>query len=793
MAGPKTNFTGSIKFLERFHPDRLWVMTAVQPDRKGIETRTFDASMSEDLVEWLKGYEDRNIYFSVNEPIGPLAKKSEKTDIKAAHWLHVDLDPRVGENLEVERTRILAVLQEPPEEVPVPTVIVFSGGGYQGFWRLDAPVPIDGSIEKAEQFERYNIQLEIVLGGDSCFNVDRIMRLPGTVNRPNRKKREKGRTEELAKMITGSGKTYSLDDFTPAAEVQNNSQQFNSTTVQVSGNIKRLGSVDDLPAGVPDMAKVVIVQGIDPDNPAKWPSRSEALFWICCELVRAGCDDDTIFSVITDPDFLISESVLEKKSNAAKYALHNIQNAREDAIDPWLRKLNDSYAVIGDLGGKCRIISERDDIIDGVRRKQTNSMSFADFRNFWCNKFIEIGYDNKKEQPIFMPVGKWWVNHQARREYNTLIFAPGHDIPGAYNLWKGFAFDARPGDCNLYLDHVRKNICGDDDEAYTYLLGWMATAVQHPDRPGHAAVVLRGRMGTGKGRFAYNFGTLFGRHFLPIRDPNHLFGTFNAHLRDCVILFADEAFASGNIRHENMLNSLITEETVMVEAKGYDAEAAQNYVHLIMASNEDWIVPARADDRRFFVLDVSDERRRDIEYFKAMQDQLEAGGFEALLHYLMSYDLSEFSIQNIPQTSALHDQKINTLSSEEEWWFAKLKSGRLMENKDGWPSEIFSTEFYYDFISYHATWKLKARSSPHKLGKFLRKIFPVDWVHRTQLSGEHHVMQVNGIGIEVQRPYVNQIPSLDYCRESWQKNYGGPKTWDEVDIRNDIKRLYDQE
>jgi hypothetical protein len=35
-----------------------------------------------------------------------------------------------------------------------------------------------------------------------------------------------------------------------------------------------------------------------------------------------------------------------------------------------------------------------------------------------------------------------------------------------------------------------------------------------------------------------------------------------------------------------------------------------------MASNNDWVIPAGPDARRFFVLNVSDARKQDFSYFE---------------------------------------------------------------------------------------------------------------------------------------------------------------------------------
>ena len=52
---------------------------------------------------------------------------------------------------------------------------------------------------------------------------------------------------------------------------------------------------------------------------------------------------------------------------------------------------------------------------------------------------------------------------------------------------------------------------------------------------------------------------ILGQHALHISNSKHLVGNFNAHLRDCVLLFADEAFYAGDKAHVGVLNSLITE------------------------------------------------------------------------------------------------------------------------------------------------------------------------------------------------------------------------------------------
>jgi len=772
------NYNASIEFLQKWCPDGPWVLTAITLDKKSIDTQTF--TNAEEVKKWLEQYgKNRNIYFSVNPTIHPVNKKPMREDVKSLDWLHVDIDPRVGEDIDEERKRALHILQNPPNNIPAPTVIVFSGGGYQGFWKLLEPKEINGEEALFEDAKRYNQALELAFGADNCHNVDRIMRLPGTINRPDAKKKKKGRTEALAELIEWhDDRIYQLSTFTPAPAVQTEQKGFGNTKrIHVSGNIPRIDDVNDLSEKVSDLCKVVIVQGTDPDNINRFPSRSEALFFVCCELVRADVDNDTIYSIITDPDFQISSSVLDKGRNAEGYALRQIERAREDAIDPNLRELNEQYAVVV-MGGKSRVIYEDWDEI--LERMRLVKMTFEDFRNQYMHKRIQIGTD-AQGNPRFMPLGRWWLEHEQRRQYKKIIFAPGRETPEAYNMWRGFAVDPIAGDKHkLLLEHIMENVCGKEKTLYEYVLGWMARAVQFPDQPGQTALVLRGDQGVGKGFLARTFGRLFGRHFIHVSNAQHLTGNFNAHLRDCVVLFADEAFYAGDRRHASTLKTLVTEDSIMVEPKGVDTEMVANCLHIIMASNEDWVVPAGINERRFCVLDVGDKHIQDATYFGRIAAAMKGGGYSNLLYDLMTFNLEGFDVRNLPKTKALQDQKIHSFDPVHDWWYNKLLNGKLLIEHEGWQGEVLVEALTADFVEYIRQFNmLSRRGSATKLGHFLRLACPDGDLKRWQSRDSAQLGD-----LIIQRPYYYTFPPLDELREHWDSKFGGPYDWPQPEIRN---------
>ena len=774
------NTKAALAFLQEAQPGGPWALTSIEPDRKGIQTKTFCPSQLSDMEQWIEGFNGkRNLYFHVNKVGRPISKKAEREDIEEMRYLHVDLDPRAGEDFTKERERILERLNNPPEGLPVPTYIIDSGGGYQGLWLLEEPVHIGGDIAKAEEAKRYNQQLELTFGADHCHNIDRLLRLPGTINVPDSKKKAKGRVEALASLVGGTGETVGLSLFRPAPLVQaSGAGGFSGGTVQVSGNVERLASVDELPQNVPDWVKVLIVQGEDPDNPGKYASRSEAVFAVCCELIRCSVDPNVIFAVLTDPDFAISSSILEKKSAAERYALRQIERAKEHAINPALREMNEKHAVIADVGGKCVVVTEAFDPV--LHRPNLSRQGFDHFRNRYMHQQVQVGQD-KDGNPVYKSKGAWWLAHPQRRQYENIVFAPGQEVPGSYNLWRGFSVEAQAGECPLFLSLVKDIICNGEEGLNDYVLNWMARAVQQPATNGQVAIVLRSGEGTGKGTFAKEFGKLFGSHFIQVSNSTHLVGNFNAHLRDCVVLFADEAFFAGDKKHESVLKTLITEETIPYERKGVDVEVGPNYTHVIMASNDQWVVPAGTDARRYLVLDVAEVKKQKGDYFKAIRDEMNSGGRAALLHFLLTRDISGFDVGAVPKTKGLMDQKLFTMSPEEEWWHNKLEDGRLLPEHVRWEREVQKDELFADYVIHMQRTGIMRRATPTSLRSFLMRVLPAPYPIQTQRWADVQVKGPKGTMNVRRRPYFFEMPPLEDARDIWTDRLGGEYSWSKIE------------
>ena len=192
------NLSDPIEFLRRYSPDGPWVLSTFSPDTRGAG---FLPSSAADAAAWVQQWNNkRDVYFLLGMPQGKPMGQPKKEAMLGTAWLWVDLDPRAGEDLQQERKRILASLTDAlPLGIPAPTCIVDSGRGFWAFWQLSEPC-LDPTLA-----ERHNQQLANLFGanGDKCWNINRVGRLPGTVNM---------KTGNRARVVSYNGARYSLAD-----------------------------------------------------------------------------------------------------------------------------------------------------------------------------------------------------------------------------------------------------------------------------------------------------------------------------------------------------------------------------------------------------------------------------------------------------------------------------------------------------------------------------------------------------------------------------------------------------
>ncbi|UPJ97430.1 virulence-associated E family protein [Bradyrhizobium sp. 172] len=262
----------AVDFLERLRPGGPWVVTAIVPDGKTL-TNTFAANEGEALRSLIRSrnIEGRNIYYTANPVRKATMKKPSKEDIIAGEFLHVDADPDEGESSEAFKVRFIPILKA---LAPTATAIVDSGNGFQILYRLTEPVQDVRALESANR-----ALLELLGAPKGTHNIDRLLRLPGTINWPNKKKLKAGRTACLSSLVEFNTISYTLSDFPAPLEKQTEKQTRRSNTTK-------------MPRGLVTMLHV---SGAGP-----YQSRSELFFAFIANALRAELDKNTIIVACLD-------------------------------------------------------------------------------------------------------------------------------------------------------------------------------------------------------------------------------------------------------------------------------------------------------------------------------------------------------------------------------------------------------------------------------------------------------------------------------------------------------------
>jgi hypothetical protein len=264
---------------------------------------------------------------------------------------------------------------------------------------------------------------------------------------------------------------------------------------------------------------------------------------------------------------------------------------------------------------------------------------------------------------------------------------------------------------------------------------------------------------------------MFGQHSLQVSNAKHLVGNFNAHMRDTCFLFGDECYWPGDKQAEGTLKRLITEPTLFIEAKGRDAITVPNYLHVMLASNEQWIVPAGENERRYFLNAVSEAKMQNKKWFKAIDDQLKNGGCEAMLFDLMNYRLADWHPREVPKASGLVEQQARSLSPLDGWWVELLETGTLAGCDPDHPERAVSNKYedkagafsdrlvarpgLYDQAR-NIEPRLRAHTSDHMLGRYLAD---------QGCDNTKKVLRKRG--------WV--FPPLSECRKCWERRFPGWK------------------
>ncbi len=351
--------------------------------------------------------------------------------------------------------------------------------------------------------------------------------------------------------------------------------------------------------------------------------------------------------------------------------------------------------------------------------------------------------------------------------YDGVEFNPKGTTENKLNLWVGPTLVPQQGGWVLIRSFLLEIICNNEQVAYDYLIGYLAHALQVPEEKPGIMIILMGGQGTGKGTLGKILRLIWSATYWHIHKIEDVTGSFNASLERAFIIFMDEALFVGDRKSSDALKSLVTETVIQINEKYQPARQTQSYLRIFAATNSEHFKNTERDDRRDFVLKVSEARKGDHDYWTALNAEIENGGVAAMMHDLLAMDLSGFNVRAKPTTAALIEQKIHSLGLIERWWYNVLMAGDTGISEHPEWADFIATRAIIESAVEHYGGKIHRKPSDVEVVAIMKRMCPSVTNDQKQTTlGRHRGLN---------------LPDLQTARQEFEKYIGGAVPWESVE------------
>lgn len=718
------------------------MITPDEPDpKKAVSGRSFGADW-QGASAWIKAEnaKGRNAHWSANLVLPGLNSKPKKSDIIGVRVAHVDIDPPKGDPTWSKDAAFAALAGSNP----APSVIISSGSGLQALWWLTETTDI-------ATIEQINRGTSSKLGGDKgTWNVDRLLRLPGTTNYPDKKKQALGRVPSPSALV----QPFNGSTFAPTALLL----AFPASPVAES-HIEELpdgpcegytGPADDIDlirlmlssrGGMQQMfgnkasfrdlwtGDVEALKKFYPSDSDEY-GRSDADLALMAHIAfYSGRDSkrmERLFGMsalgkrekwTSRPDY---RTMTIGKALKGSSAFYNV--VRETPVAPvtpaaqlpglpGVTPTPTTWITVADLVERFGFCPTRTrPVVPLVTTDPNAGMTFENFKKDHARFTIERGSN---------PADAWLYDH-ARISVEGLQMRPDRPRPRFTESGAVFVNTYNPPDHSQeggdiavglrFFEHLLP-----DPLEREWLLRWLAFKLRHPEIPGPGVVmVAHGVHGTGRGSLTNALlPALFGSQYVKKVELSDLTGrdgqgAFNEFASDSVIVTVDEASDEGTSpryaqrrRAYDALKSLVepAPRRIRIRRKyGTIGDETTNTSYLICTNHRDAIAIPH-DDRRFAILS-NGVRMPDAFRFEFHAWVSDPANVAAFARYLNGLDIGNYSPFNDPISTEAKDDMADAALSDVDRAIADVLS-----DDEYLPAQCFTVGQLTEMIRQKQPWQ----------------------------------------------------------------------------------------
>lgn len=174
------------------------------------------------------------------------------------------------------------------------------------------------------------------------------------------------------------------------------------------------------------------------------------------------------------------------------------------------------------------------------------------------------------------------------------------------------------------------------------------------------------------------------------------------------------------------MKAVVTRNIVNIEPKGIDAFSVSNYNNYVFLSNRDTPLPIEADDRRFYVIEISNKYVENVSYFQTLFDSCTDKAAEVMFLWLANRDISKFNPRVRPYSRPKTDMKLDNLPYVHKMVIELVKGEFVNEIWNGHIAEGFLTISSNEMFTVYQSWcganNIQFNLTRDKFGKDLSKV-----------------------------------------------------------------------
>jgi hypothetical protein len=495
--------------------------------------------------------------------------------------------------------------------------------------------------------------------------------------------------------------------------------------------------------------------------------------------IRALCFDGLMVSSVTEVDPLIlacERAVLEEMELALRICEKPMNEGYvvppEQLVtyDPWLsaaeRKRIDKRIIAGQ--NECEFL----DLVAQFERTHAKILKTSNFIHIDTDGTISFmtraqmfdTYEHMRygDEQCFITD---WFKYPNIRRYDRVEVVPGTAPDNVYNLWTPFTcaapyeYESTPSvlaDRDFLLSHIAV-LCNHDEAVTTYVTHWVAQMLQYPEHKTRMLLFVSSQ-GAGKDSFLTWLSRMMGAvHVLETTTPEReVWGDFNQALSgDTYLIALNELSRRSLTDAEDKIKGLITDPWLYINPKGKASYKIRSFHRFIGFTNTLETVRTTKDDRRTVIIQSSDEKVGDTEYFTRYYELLENRAvIQACYDYLMSINVKEFHKlmnKDVPLTEFQKDLQTLAVSPIESFVAYLVSEDERYQYSD--EIVLSSVEMLAHFNQYLESHRIKYEVNSRSFGMRLKNL-KIDGVQ----TGFH---TMHGNKIKVDRKAARRYLQID--------------------------------